>query len=117
LINGRSAWASSTSTVSWAARRINGRRTCTQNTTPVFPWIGKLGYNLTTDLADEAVKYMSSLNAAAPETPFFVYYVPGRHALAAPADEGVDREIQGASSTWAGKSCATRSSRTRSDSA
>ena len=48
-----------------------------QNTTPVFPWIGKLGYNLTTDLADEAIKYMSSLNAAAPETPFFVYYVPG----------------------------------------
>ena len=48
-----------------------------QNTTPIFPWIGKPGYNLTTDMADEAIKYMSSLNAAAPEQPFFVYYVPG----------------------------------------
>ncbi len=48
-----------------------------QNTTPIFPWIGKPGYNLTTDMADEAIKYMNSLNAAAPEQPFFVYYVPG----------------------------------------
>ncbi|MGR9434187.1 arylsulfatase [Rhizobium leguminosarum] len=48
-----------------------------QNTTPIFPWIGKPGYNLTTDLADEAIKYMSSLNAAAPAQPFLVYYVPG----------------------------------------
>ena len=28
-------------------------------------------------MADEAIKYMSSLNAAAPDKPFFVYYVPG----------------------------------------
>jgi arylsulfatase A-like enzyme len=48
-----------------------------RNTTPVFPWIGKPGYNLTTDLADDAIKYVSSLNAAAPDKPFFLYYVPG----------------------------------------
>jgi arylsulfatase A-like enzyme len=48
-----------------------------RNTTPIFPWIGKKGYNLTTDLADEAIKYMSALNASAPDKPFFVYYVPG----------------------------------------
>ena len=48
-----------------------------KNTTPIFPWIGKPGYNLTTDMADEAIKYMSSLNAAAPDQPFFLYYVPG----------------------------------------
>ncbi len=48
-----------------------------QNTTPIFPWIGKKDYNLITDMADEAIKYMSSLNAAAPDQPFFVYYVPG----------------------------------------
>jgi arylsulfatase len=48
-----------------------------QNTTQIFPWIGKNGYNLTTDMADEAIKYMQSLNAAAPDKPFFVYYVPG----------------------------------------
>jgi len=45
--------------------------------TQIFPWIGHPGYNLTTDMADEAVKYMHSLNAAAPDNPFFVYYVPG----------------------------------------
>ena len=48
-----------------------------QNTTPIFPWVGKPGYNLTTDMADEAIKYMNSLNAAAPDQPFFLYYVPG----------------------------------------
>jgi arylsulfatase A-like enzyme len=48
-----------------------------QNTTPIFPWIGKKDYNLITDMADEAIKYMRSLNAAAPDKPFFVYYVPG----------------------------------------
>jgi arylsulfatase A-like enzyme len=45
--------------------------------TQIFPWVGKKGYNLTTDLADEAIKYMNALNAAAPDQPFFVYYVPG----------------------------------------
>jgi len=48
-----------------------------QNTTPIYPWVGKPGYNLITDMADEAIKYMKSLDAAAPDTPFFVYYVPG----------------------------------------
>src|SRR5262245_29774262 len=48
-----------------------------RDTTPIFSWIGKPGYNLTTDPADEAIKYMKSLNAAAPDKPFFVYYVPG----------------------------------------
>ena len=48
-----------------------------RNTTPIFPWIGKKGYNLTTDLADDAIKYMRALNASAPDKPFFVYYVPG----------------------------------------
>jgi arylsulfatase A-like enzyme len=45
--------------------------------TQVFPWIGKKDYNLTTDMADDAIRYMRDLNAAAPDKPFFVYYVPG----------------------------------------
>ncbi|MBK9520731.1 MAG: arylsulfatase [Rhodocyclaceae bacterium] len=45
--------------------------------TQVFPWIGRKDYNLTTDMADEAIKHMRDLNAAAPDQPFFVYYVPG----------------------------------------
>ena len=60
--------------------------------TPIFPWIGKTGYNLTTDLADEAIKYMSSLNAAAPDKPFFVYYVPGgTHSPHQPKKEWIDK--------------------------
>ena len=63
-----------------------------QNTTPIFPWIGKPGYNLTTDMADEAIKYMSSLNAAAPDQPFFVYYVPGgTHSPHQPKQEWRDK--------------------------
>jgi arylsulfatase A-like enzyme len=45
--------------------------------TPVYPWVGKPGYNLITDMADDAIRYMKELNASAPEKPFFVYYVPG----------------------------------------
>ncbi len=45
--------------------------------TQIFPWIGRKDYNLTTDMADEAIKHMRDLNAAAPDQPFFVYYVPG----------------------------------------
>jgi len=63
-----------------------------RNTTPVFPWIGKPGYNLTTDLADDAIKYMSGLNAAAPDKPFFVYYVPGgSHSPHQPTREWIDK--------------------------
>jgi len=63
-----------------------------RNTTPVSPWIGKPGYNLTTDLADDAIKYMSGLNAAAPDKPFFVYYVPGgTHSPHQPTKEWIDK--------------------------
>src|SRR5271163_1056781 len=56
--------------------------------TQVFPWIGKPGYNLTTDLADNAIQYMKQLNAGAPGQPFFLYYVPGgTHAPHQPTKE------------------------------
>jgi arylsulfatase A-like enzyme len=58
----------------------------------VFPWIGKPDYNLTTDLADDAIKYMSGLNAAAPDQPFFLYYVPGgTHSPHQPKKEWIDK--------------------------
>src|SRR6202050_2648447 len=63
-----------------------------RNTSPVFPWIGKPGYNFTTDMADDAIKYMSGLNAAAPDKPFFVYYVPGgSHSPHQPTQEWIDK--------------------------
>src|SRR4249920_3862758 len=63
-----------------------------KNTTQIFPWIGKSNYNLTTDMADEAINYMNSLNAAAPEKPFFLYYVPGgTHSPHQPKKEWIDK--------------------------
>ena len=66
-----------------------------QNNTQIFPWVGKPGYNLTTDMADEAINYMKELNAAAPDKPFFVYYVPGGSHSPHQPNEGVDRQVQG----------------------
>ena len=41
-------------------------------------------------MADEAIKYMTELNAAAPEKPFFLYYVPGgTHAPHHPTPEWI----------------------------
>ncbi len=63
-----------------------------RNTTQVFPWIGKPGYNLTTDLADDAIQHLRELNASAPDQPFFVYYVPGgTHSPHQPTQEWIDK--------------------------
>ena len=60
--------------------------------TQIFPWVGKPGYNLITDMADEAIGYMDQLDAAAPDKPFFVYYVPGgSHSPHNPKKEWVDK--------------------------
>ncbi|MGB2628518.1 MAG: arylsulfatase [Candidatus Acidiferrum sp.] len=60
--------------------------------TQIYPWVGRKDYNLTTDLADEAIRYMSDLNAAAPDKPFFVYYVPGgSHSPHQPTQEWIDK--------------------------
>ena len=60
--------------------------------TQVFPWIGKPGYNLITDMADDAIKYMKGLNDAAPDKPFIVYYVPGgSHAPHQPTPEWIKK--------------------------
>ena len=60
--------------------------------TQVFPWVGKPGYNLITDMADDAIGYMQGLKAAAPDSPWFVYYVPGgSHSPHQPKQEWVDK--------------------------
>ena len=48
-----------------------------RNTTQIYPFVGKPGWNLTTAMADDAIDYINRLNALTPEQPFFVYYVPG----------------------------------------
>jgi arylsulfatase len=60
--------------------------------TQVFPFIDKKDYNLTTDLADEAIKYLRDLNAVAPDKPFFCYYVPGgTHSPHQPKPEWIEK--------------------------
>jgi arylsulfatase A-like enzyme len=60
--------------------------------TQISPWLGRSDYNLTTDLADEAVKYLGDLNAAAPDKPFFLYYVPGgSHSPHQPTKEWIEK--------------------------
>jgi arylsulfatase A-like enzyme len=48
-----------------------------RNTTAIYPFDGKPGWNLTTAMADDAIQYMKQLSEIAPDKPFFVYYVPG----------------------------------------
>ncbi len=63
-----------------------------QNNRQIFPWIGKPGYNLTTDMADEAIRYLMDLQASAPDKPFFLYYVPGgTHSPHQPTKEWSDK--------------------------
>ena len=60
--------------------------------TQIFPYVGRSDYNLITDMADEAIKHVRDLNAAAPDKPFFLYYVPGgTHSPHQPKKEWIDK--------------------------
>src|SRR4029079_19766025 len=60
--------------------------------TQIFPWVGKSDYNLITDMADEAIARLKQLDAAAHDTPFFIYYAPGgTHSPHKPKQEFVDK--------------------------
>ncbi len=63
-----------------------------RNTTEIYPFVGKPGWNLTTAMADDAIAYMKQLDALSPDQPFFVYYVPGgTHAPHHPTKEWIDK--------------------------
>ena len=63
-----------------------------RNTEMVTPWVGHPGYNLITDMANDAIRYLRDLNAAAPDKPFFLYYVPGgSHSPHQPTQEWIDK--------------------------
>jgi arylsulfatase A-like enzyme len=65
-----------------------------RNTTPIYPFEGKPPgtWNLTTEMASEAIQYMRDIKAVAPEKPFLVYYVPGgTHAPHHPTEEWIKK--------------------------
>ena len=66
-----------------------------RNTTQMFPWIGKPGYNLTTDMADEAIRAHARFERGRARQAVLPLLRARRHPLAAPADPGMDRKIQG----------------------
>jgi arylsulfatase len=60
--------------------------------TQIFPWKDQPGFNLITGMADDAINYLRELDAAAPEKPFLLYYVPGAtHAPHHPTQEWIDK--------------------------
>ncbi len=63
-----------------------------RNTTAIYPFQGNPGWNLTTDMADEAIQYMKELKEIAPGKPWLVYYVPGgTHAPHHPTPEWIQK--------------------------
>jgi len=63
-----------------------------RNTTPIYPYVGNPGWNLTTAMADDAIRWMRQLNDIDPSKPFFLHYVPGgTHAPHHPTPEWVKK--------------------------
>ena len=63
-----------------------------RNTTQIYPFQGKPGWNLVTGMADDAIDYLTRINQTAPDKPFFVKYAPGAtHAPHHPTKEWVDK--------------------------
>ena len=63
-----------------------------RNTTQIYPFQGKPGWNLVTGMADDAIDYLNRVDQIDPSKPFFCYYVPGAtHAPHHPTKEWVDK--------------------------
>ncbi len=63
-----------------------------RNTTPIYPYVGHPGWNLTTAMADDAIHWMNQLNDINPSMPFLLYYVPGgTHAPHHPTPEWIQK--------------------------
>jgi arylsulfatase len=63
-----------------------------RNTTAIYPYVGKPGWNLITAMADDAIAHMKMLHEVDPSKPFFVHYVPGgTHAPHHPTPEWIKK--------------------------
>jgi len=63
-----------------------------RNTTQIYPFEGKSGWNLVTGMADDAIDYMDRIQQTMPGKPMFIKYAPGAtHAPHHPTKEWVDK--------------------------
>ena len=63
-----------------------------RNTTQIYPFQGKPGWNLITGMADDAIDYMTRMHQIDPSKPIFIKYAPGAtHAPHHPTQEWVDK--------------------------
>src|SRR5450631_1003274 len=63
-----------------------------RNTTQIYPFEGKPGWNLITGMADEAIDWMTRMHQINPSKPVFIKYAPGSsHAPHHPTKEWVDK--------------------------
>jgi arylsulfatase len=63
-----------------------------RNTTQIYPFEGKPGWNLVTGMADDAIDYMNRMHQTQPDKPIFIKYAPGAtHAPHHPTKEWVDK--------------------------
>ncbi|GAB2187953.1 arylsulfatase [Roseibium sp. LAB1] len=63
-----------------------------RNTTQIYPFEGKPGWNLMTAMADDAIDWITRMHQIAPSKPFFVKFAPGAtHAPHHPTKEWVDK--------------------------
>jgi arylsulfatase len=63
-----------------------------RNTTQIYPFEGKPGWNLITGMADDAIDYLNRVNQTMPSKPFFIKYAPGAtHAPHHPTKEWVEK--------------------------
>ncbi len=63
-----------------------------RNMTPIHPFMGNPGWNLTTAMADDAIDYVRKNVEVAPNRPWFIHYAPGgTHAPHHPTKEWIDK--------------------------
>jgi len=63
-----------------------------RNTTQIYPFDGKPGWNLVTGMADDAIDYIYRMHQTDPSKPIFIKYAPGAtHAPHHPTREWVDK--------------------------
>jgi len=63
-----------------------------RNTTQIYPFEGKPGWNLITGMADDAIDYITRMHQISPSKPMFIKYAPGAtHAPHHPTKEWVEK--------------------------